>query len=226
SAVDCAPASRFDRALAGENYLQCCARAAEQGDRTAIEHLAALRAVLNGAEDRRLLECREASAGDPGWFEVSFERLRRSEGGAVITRTEVTARKRAEADARNQRQQLTHLSRAAVLGQLSGAFAHELKQPLTSILGNAEAALSILHKGDANPAELSEILQDIVQDDERAAQVIQRLRALLGKGDTLHAPVELNDVVRESLELTHSEFVTRNVVATLRLDPSLPAVLA
>jgi len=225
-AADSAPASRFDRVLAGDNYLQCCARAAEQGDRTAIEHLSVLRAVLNGADDRRLLECREASGGDSGWFEVCFERLRRPEGGAVITRTEVSARKRAEADARNQRQQLTHLARAAVLGQLSGAFAHELKQPLTSILGNAEAALSILAKGGADPAELSEILRDIVQDDERAAQVIQRLRALLGKGDALYAPVELNDVVRESLELTHSEFVTRNVVATLQLDPTLPTVLA
>src|SRR5678816_3675049 len=100
------------------------------------------------------------------------------------------------------------------------------KQPLTSILGNAEAALSILQKGDADPAEICEILQDIVQDDERAAQVIQRLRALLGKGDMLQTPVELNDVVRESLELTHSEFVTRNVVATLHLDPRLPTVLA
>jgi signal transduction histidine kinase/integral membrane sensor domain MASE1 len=225
-AADSAPASRFDRVLACENYLQVCARAAEQGDRTATEHLAALRAVLNGSDDRRQLECREASDGDSGWFEVSFERLRRSEGGAVITRTDVTARKRAEADARNQRQQLTHLSRAAVLGELSGAFAHELKQPLTSILGNAEAALSLLQKGGANPAELSEILQDIVQDDERAAQVIQRLRALLGKGDSLLAPVDLNDVVQESLELMHSEFVTRNVVAAMHLDPALPTVLA
>ncbi|HET7808951.1 MAG TPA: ATP-binding protein [Steroidobacteraceae bacterium] len=225
-AVEAAPASRFDRVLAGENYLQCCARAAEDGDRTANEHLVALRAVLYGSEDRRQLECREAGAEDSAWFEVSFERLRRNEGGAVVMRTDVTARKRAEADARNQRQQLTHLSRAAVLGQLSGAFAHELKQPLTSILGNAEAALSMLQKGNANPAELSEILHDIVQDDERAAQVIQRLRALLGKGDTLQTPVELNDVVRESLELTHSEFVTRNVVATLQLDPTLPSVLA
>jgi signal transduction histidine kinase/integral membrane sensor domain MASE1 len=225
-AVDGAPASRFDRVLAGDNYLQACARASEQGERTAVDHLAALRAVLNGSDDRRQIECREAGTGDSGWFEVSFERLRRSEGGAVITRTDVTARKRAEADARNQRQQLTHLSRAAVLGQLSGAFAHELKQPLTSILGNAEAALSILQKGGANQAELREILQDIVQDDERAAQVIQRLRALLGKGDSLHAPVDLNDVVRESLELTHSELVTRNVVACADLDPTLPTVLA
>jgi len=225
-AVDAAPPSRFDRVLAGENYLQCCARAAEQGDRTACEHLAALRALLYGSEDRRLLECREAGEGDSAWFEVSFERLRRAEGGTVITRTDVTSRKRAEADARNQRQQLTHLSRAAVLGQLSGAFAHELKQPLTSILGNAEAALSIIQKGAPDMVELAEILRDIVQDDERAAQVIQRLRSLLGKGETQHTPVELNEVVRESLELTHSEFITRNVLATLQLDQSLPAVLA
>jgi PAS domain S-box-containing protein len=224
--VDGAPATRFDRVLAGDNYLQCCARAAEQGDRGAADHLAALRAVLYSSEDRRQLEYREAGAGDPSWFEVSYERLRRAEGGAVITRTDVTARKRAEADARNQRLQLTHLSRAAVLGQLSGAFAHELKQPLTSILGNAEAALAILRNGNANPVELREILQDIVDDDERAAQVIQRLRALLGQGEKQHVPVELNDMVRESVELTHSEFVTRNVVVTLQLDSSLPPVLA
>jgi len=225
-AVDAAPQSRFDRVLAGENYLQCCSRAADQGDRIACEHLAALRSVMSSSEDRRLLECREVGEGDAAWFEVSFERLRRSEGGIVITRTDVTARKRAEADARNQRLQLTHLSRAAVLGQLSGAFAHELKQPLTSILGNAEAALSLLQKGQPDAVELSEILRDIVQDDERATQVIQRLRALLGKGETQHLPVELNEVVRESLELTHSEFITRNVLATLDLDQSLPTVLA
>src|SRR5688572_644207 len=221
-AVDAASASRFDRVLAGDNYLQCAARAAEQ-DRTAAEHLAALRAVLNGSENRRLLDCRETSEGDAGWFEICFERLRRTEDGAVITRTDVTTRKRAEADSRNQRAQLTHLSRAAVLGQLSGAFAHELKQPLTSILGNAEAALSMLKRGNANEAELTEILEDIVLDDERAAHVIQRLRALLGKGDTQHVPVELNDLVRESLELVHSEFVTRNVVASLQLDANLPS---
>ena len=158
-AVDAAPAARFDRVLAGENYLQCCARAAEQGNRTAADHLSALRSVLNSAEDHRLIDCRGAGDAEAGWFEVSFERLRRTEGGAVITRTDVTARKRAEADARNQRQQLTHLSRAAVLGQLSGAFAHELKQPLTSILGNAEAALTMLQKGAASTGELIEILQ-------------------------------------------------------------------
>ena len=85
--IERAEIQRFDRVLAGENYLQCCARAAEQGDRTAADHLSALRSVLYGSEDRRQLECREPSEGDAAWFEVSFERLRRTEGGAVITRT-------------------------------------------------------------------------------------------------------------------------------------------
>src|SRR5262249_59089183 len=77
-------------------------------------------------------------------YEISIERLHRPEGGAVITRSDITAHKQAMAQAREQRQQLAHLGRAAVLGELSGAFAHELAQPLTSILGNAEAALELL----------------------------------------------------------------------------------
>ena len=99
------------RSRAGWRKLSAVLRAAaEQGDRIAVEHLASLRAVLNGTDDRRLLDCREANEGDAGWFEVSFERLRRAEGGAVITRTDVTARRHAEADARNQR----HAARAPV----------------------------------------------------------------------------------------------------------------
>jgi C4-dicarboxylate-specific signal transduction histidine kinase len=138
--------------------------------------------------------------------------------------TDVTARKRAEADSATSASSYAPVARSRA-GTLSGACTR-LKQPLTSIRGNAEAALSLLSKGKASPEELTEILNDIVQDDERAAQVIQRLRALMGKGDPQHAPVELDDLVRESLDLIHSEFVTRNVVANFHLDPALPAVLA
>ena len=85
---------------------------------------------------------------DPAWIEVTIEKLQRAEGGAVVTRTNISARKHAEHEARVQQQQLTHLGRAAVLGQLSGSFAHELNQPLTSILGNAEAALRMIAAGN------------------------------------------------------------------------------
>jgi C4-dicarboxylate-specific signal transduction histidine kinase len=83
----------------------------------------------------------------------------------------------------------------------------------------------MLEKGTESPAELCEILHDIVQDDERAAQVIQRLRALLGKGETERKPVDVNAVVRDSLDLTHSECVSRNVSVKVELDGELPLVM-
>lgn len=216
---------RQDRILAGDNFIEKCGRAATNGDLGAEEHLRAVRAVLDGSQIRCQFEYREQRRGEQAYVEVSIERLRRPDGGAVVTRTDITARKRAEQEALNQRQQLTHLSRAAVLGQLSGAFAHELNQPLTSILGNAEAALQMLRGMPDAPRELGEILRDIVQDDERAAQIIRRLRALLGKGETARAPVDLGTVVRDSLSLTHSEIIARNIRVETNLDLECPLVL-
>ena len=78
------------------------------------------------------------------WFEFSVIPLRRPEGGAVLSHRDVTRRKRAEIEAEQQRQELTHLTRVGILGQLSGALAHELNQPLTAILSNAQAVQRLL----------------------------------------------------------------------------------
>jgi C4-dicarboxylate-specific signal transduction histidine kinase len=224
--VETAHPARFDRVLGSGSYLDACRRAAQGGEHGAVEHLAALESILGGRESRWQHEYLEPAGMEPAWIEVSIETLRRPEGGAVVTRTEVTARKRAEQEAQQQRQQLTLLGRAAVLGQLSGAFAHELNQPLTSILGNAEAALKLVEGGAADLAELREILQDIVQDDVRAAQVIDRLRALLERGDLQRRPVDLNLTVREVLELARTELLARHVRVTADLDSAVPAVMA
>jgi signal transduction histidine kinase len=109
---------------------------------------------------------------------------------------------------------------------LSGAFAHELNQPLTSILGNAEAALRLIDNGNADIGELRDILRDIVHDDVRAAQVIDRLRALLEKGELLRRPVDLSVTAREVLEIAKSELITRHVRVTTDLDVALPIVMA
>lgn len=217
---------RRERVLAGQSYLDVCAAAAERGEDGARDRLEALRAVLDGSEIRAHFECASIAEQEPQWTEISIERLRRPEGGAVITCTDVTARKRAELEARTQRQQLTHLGRAAVLGQLSGAFAHELNQPLTSILGNAEAALRLIDGGNGSFTDLRDILRDIIEEDVRAGQVIQRLRALLGKGDIVRRPVDLNAIVRAVLELSRTELISRNVRVTTELDPKLPLVMA
>jgi Signal transduction histidine kinase regulating C4-dicarboxylate transport system len=217
---------RFDGVLPGQNFMAACAVAALADDPAAAEELEAVRAVLNRSETHRRLELLQITAARARWFEVSIEQLPRQAGGAVITRTEVTGRKQAEIDARAHHQQLAHLGRAAVLGELSGAFAHELNQPLTSILGNAEAALRLLSGEAADLTEIKAILCDIVQDDERAAQVIQRLRDLLRKGERQRQPVNLNAIIHEVLQLARSELITRNVCVTTDLDAHLPPILA
>lgn len=225
-AVQLAHPARFDRVVETESYLAACARAADDGNRNAGEQLEALRSVLAGRETRRHFEYVEPAGMEPAWIEVSIEKLQRPEGGAIVTRADVSPRKRAEQEARVQQQQLAHLSRAAVLGQLSGAFAHELNQPLTSILGNAEAALKLAERGTDHLPEITEILRDIVNDDVRAAQVIDRLRALLERGDLLRRPVDLNAAVLEVLELAKSELVTRHVRVTMDLQNDVPVLLA
>jgi PAS domain S-box-containing protein len=222
--VETADASRFDRVSKGESFLNACARAAERGDAAALEHLSALRAVLDGSIARRQLELPGMLAGRSYWLDVTIETLRHPQGGAVVSRADMTAHKLAQSEARTQRQQLAHLGRAAVLGQLSGAFAHELNQPLTSIRGNAEAALRLLARGAGVPEEIEEILRDIVHDDERAAQVIQGLRSLLQKGESNRQPVDLNAIVGEVLELASGELVARNVAVSTELRPHLPPV--
>ena len=216
----------FERGYVGEHYLQACASAAQEGDAVARELLACIRDVLGGVSVQRRLEFSRESPDGMVWYEISIERLHRPEGGAVITRGDITAHKQAIAQAREQRQQLAHLGRAAVLGELSGAFAHELAQPLTSILGNAEAALEMLPPDTAGLSEIRDILRDIIKDDVRAAEVIQRLRSMLTQGETQRRPVDLNQLVREVLSLARSDLLTRNVSVVTQFDPLAGLVLA
>jgi C4-dicarboxylate-specific signal transduction histidine kinase len=203
----------------GDQYLETCAVAAAGGDATAAELLDCIREVLADLTVRRRMEfSRETPGSGVLWHEISIERLHRPEGGAVITRADITAQKRAMSEAREQRQQLAHLGRAAILGELSGAFAHELAQPLTSILGNAEAALQLLPLG-GNVPEIQEIMRDIIKDDVRAAEVIGRLRSMLAQGEVHREPVDLNQVVREVLALARGDLMTRNVAVLVQLDP-------
>ncbi|HEY7028104.1 MAG TPA: PAS domain S-box protein [Gemmatimonadales bacterium] len=144
----------------------------------------------------------------------------------IIIIRDVTERKRAEHEAQEQRRELAHLSRVASLGELSGALAHEVSQPLAAILANAQAAQRLLAREPNPPAEITEILKDIVHDDQRAGQVIHRLRTLLKKGELDPRPCDLNEVVTEVLQLMHSELMQRGVSIRARLGPSLPLVLA
>lgn len=216
---------QYERARVGDSYTLACETAAQFGDAFAAELLGSILDILAGISSRRHLEFSRNTQAGMLWYEISVEPLRRTERGVIIVRTDITARKRTAAQVQEQKQQLTLLGRAAVLGELSGAFAHELVQPLTSILGNAEAALQICSRIDGQ-TELEEILCDIINDDVRAAEVIKRLRSMLSRGEIQRQAVDLNQVVRDVLVLANSDLITRNVAVSLLLEPRSAPVLA
>ena len=137
---------------------------------------------------------------------------------------DVTKQRRAEREAQDQRLQMAHLMRVALLGQLSGALAHELNQPLTAILSNAQAAQRFLKHDSIDLVELRAILDDIVDDDKRAGEVIRRLRGLLKRGEAQFQTVNVNEVVAETLKLAQGDLIARNISASTNLTPAIATV--
>jgi C4-dicarboxylate-specific signal transduction histidine kinase len=113
-----------------------------------------------------------------------------------------------------------------MLGELAAALAHELNQPLTAILSNAQAARRFVAAGMIEAAELRAILDDIVRDDKRAGGVIHNLRAMLNNVPVLSEPCSLNDLVREVGEFLNGEMLGQGIELRQRLEPGLPCVLA
>ena len=138
--------------------------------------------------------------------------------------TDITQRKRAEVQAEQDRAALSHMTRVSLLGQLSASIAHQLNQPLASILGNAEAAQKMLEREPVDLPELREICADIVTEDHRAAQVIRRLRVLFKRGEPQFEPLDLNDLVRDTIELTRNMLTSRHVTLWTQLAPTLPLI--
>jgi C4-dicarboxylate-specific signal transduction histidine kinase len=111
-----------------------------------------------------------------------------------------------------------------MVAELSGSIAHELNQPLTAILSNAQAALEFMDDGEAGIADVRECLEDIVSDDKRAGQVIQGLRLLLKKGEMRGEPLDLNEVVADVLRIVRSDLLSAGVTARALLVPRLPGL--
>src|SRR6266516_4505541 len=139
---------------------------------------------------------------------------------------DITARKQAELEAARQRHDLAHLARVNALGELSSSLAHELTHPITAILSNAQAAQRFLDADEVDLNEVREILDDIVTEDQRAGEVIHRLRRLLRKGEPQkHSDdIDLNEVIRNVLRLTRSDLINQNVTVNTALAQNLPPV--
>ena len=209
----------------GRNYLELCRERCEDGDNSAAGVHTAVASVLRGEVSTSVASyAGYSNRGKLRWYEIWIARLARREGGAVLTAFDVTARKEAELEAARNRDDLAHLVRVVTMGELAASFAHELKQPLTAIMANAQAGRRILDRGSADPGELHEILSDIVRDNRRASDVLQRTSALLRKGQLELQPLDLNELVRDVLGFLHSDLLLHQVETVLELSAFVPPV--
>lgn len=148
----------------------------------------------------------------------------RSVRGLYILALDVTDRNRALQESRRLQDELLHTSRIATMGELAGTLAHEINQPLSAVMSNAQAALRFLDAPVPDLEEIKEILQDIVSEDARAGQVINRLRGLLKKAGTERNLLDFNTIFKDVVRLLHSDAITRSIIVRLALDPNLPPV--
>lgn len=142
----------------------------------------------------------------------------------IETLVDTTQMRRAEMEFEHQREELLLTTRAAKLGELASSIAHEVNQPLTAILSNAQAAQRLLAMDSPDVAEVDEILKDIVHDDRRAGEVIRKLRSMYKKKEPELELLDVNKLIRATTEFVNADAVMRNKVIRLDLDESVAPV--
>jgi signal transduction histidine kinase len=152
----------------------------------------------------------------------------RDENGSVAyvvnTYMDITEIKRADEEAHKHRDALARMDRTTSMGQLTGSIAHELNQPLTGILSNAQAGEMMIKLGRPGQEELAEALGAIAEDAKRAGDVIRGLQELYREHRIESNPVDLNALIEETTELLHSEFIIKEVELTTACAPSIPVI--
>jgi len=140
------------------------------------------------------------------------------------TNTDIDDRKRAEEALRRAQAELTHVTRITTMGELTASIAHEVNQPLTAVVNNANACISLLPEGAPNLEEVRQALTEIIEDADRASAVIARIRQLAKNAPFERTRLDLRDVVTEVMALARQESVTRRVTLRTELPEELPPV--
>jgi len=170
---------------------------------------------------------REPTAWERYWWQIAFiSAIILVQAGLIsILLQEHRRRQRAEVQARQRMAELAHVNRFSTAGELTASIAHEINQPLGSILTNAETADAILDSPNPDVAELKDIVKDILQDDRRASEVIRRMRSLLKKAPFELKNLDLNELVRDTVEFLSSLAVGRKVELVSVITPDALPIL-
>jgi PAS domain S-box-containing protein len=187
------------------------------------------RRLMDGEVDRYRIEKRYfRKDGRLVWANLTVSLVRDGQGRprfAIGMAEDITERKRAEENLHEMQAELAHIGRLTALGELTASIAHEVNQPLAAIVGNADICLSWLRSNGSDLGMVREALADIVDDGNRASQVIARVRSLIKKDEAQKEPLDINAVIDEAVALVSSEAVRRQVGLQADLCPRIPLVM-
>jgi two-component system, LuxR family, sensor kinase FixL len=146
--------------------------------------------------------------------------------GYIGSCLDITERRQAELDHQVQSTELARVGRVALMGELAASLAHEVNNPLGAMVTNASAGQRLLARGQLEPAELRELLADIVSDGHRAREVIEGIRNMVRKSEASHSLVGINDVIRDLLRIVRADAIARNISLVAEVDAKAGIVLA
>jgi two-component system sensor kinase FixL len=192
-----------------ETVRQALARAIEGDGRYQMEH----RLVLPDGQMR--------------WIHSRGRVEFNGDGKPILVRgvsLDITERNKAEQETQLLRQEIAHVGRVSMMGELASSLAHEINQPLGAILRNAEAAELFMQNGSPDLDEIRAILSDIREDDQRAGKVIDRMRGLLNKHDLDTRPLDVRELVGDVAALVRVDAAVRQVNLKLDVPSDLPFV--
>ena len=137
---------------------------------------------------------------------------------------DITDRKEAELQAQQNREELSHLSRVAAMGELAASIAHELNQPLSGITSNAAAGQRFIDRGKVDLRELHDLLGDIIGDGRRAGDVIRGIHGMVKKDVSARRRIDLNDIVMSVVRMVKPNAMLHSCELGTFLDPDLPTI--
>ncbi|HXJ42751.1 MAG TPA: MHYT domain-containing protein [Bryobacteraceae bacterium] len=209
--------------------MQCAGSTMPLHPQDIDEHLDKWRSALaTGETFENEARLRRAAGGEYRWFLIRGMPLRDERGNIVKwygTMTDIEDRKLAEEALRNANAALAHLTRLMTLGEFAASIAHEVNQPLSAVVNNAQACLHWLAGSKPNIEKASEAVRRIVRDGIRAGEVIAQTRALCRKTRTEKQRLDMNEAIEDVLALTQGEVRTKRIALRTELATRLPAVL-